>query len=463
MAKEHGKHMKRFKIGIVGLGHFGRSFIELFKAHPYCEEVVLCDLREDVLKEQAAKHDILRAFTSYDELLRSDIDGVAIFTQRWKHAPMAVQALKAGKHVYSAVPAGVSTEELDELVKTVEQTGLTYALGETSFYRPQTIWCRRKFAEGGFGRFVYGEGHYYHNMASWFYLPFYDANGPDWKRYASCPPMWYISHSASHVLSVTMSRFTKVSCLGWSDDHEDGLFDRTISAFDNDFSNQTALFRTADGGMVRINEFRRTGMGECRQTIIGTQASYVEHVNPNHGGVSVQQQIDGSEAEVKDSAQSRAVFSRITWKQDPHKPDGSYDYENAQHWIKKVHEDLTHIHRLDGVVITEENRGALPPEYIGRKHLGTGIMHDVQRLPKEFVGLRNGHCGSHQFLVHDYLESMQTGKLPPNHVWIAARYSAGAGVAHESSKRDGELLPIFDFGKPPNDKECLDPLVVLRD
>jgi len=47
------------------------------------------------------------------------------FTQRWSHAPLAIRALKAGKHVYSAVPAAVTLEELDELVKTVEETGLT--------------------------------------------------------------------------------------------------------------------------------------------------------------------------------------------------------------------------------------------------------------------------------------------------------------------------------------------------
>ena len=40
-------------------------------------------------------------------------------------------------------------------------------------------------------------------------------------------------------------------------------------------------------------------------------------------------------------------------------------------------------------------------------------MHEVERLPAELVGLPNGHCGSHQFLVHDFFEAMQTGKLPP--------------------------------------------------
>ncbi len=453
------------KVGVCGLGFFGRHFIPLLKVHPFCEEVVLCELREDVLAEQAKEHELTRTFTSFDEMLKSDIDAVAIFTQRWSHAELAIKAMKAGKHVYSSVPAGVTVEELDELVKTVEETGLTYALGETSFYRPQALWCRRNFAEGAFGRFVYGEGEYYHNMASWFYLPFYDANGPEWRRYASVPPVWYISHSASHILSITMSRFTKVSCFGWKDDHEDGIFDEEYSHFNNAFSNQTALFRTADGGMARINEFRRSAAGESRQSIIGNLGAYQEMTNPNHGQVSVQQQIEGKESDTgnKDCAASIGCFTKIAWKEDPHKEDGSYDYVKAEHSIKKEKTDLTYIHRMrDGVEITEENLGDLPREYIGKRHLGVSCEHPVERLPKEYVGMRNGHAGSHQFLIHDFLEAVRLDQLPPNHVWIGARYSVGGAVAHESCKRDGELLPIPDFGVPPKDRKCLDPLVNLK-
>ncbi|MFW5846042.1 MAG: Gfo/Idh/MocA family protein, partial [Planctomycetota bacterium] len=228
--------MSTFTVALVGCGHFGRNFIELFQKHPLCSELVLCEQRPDVLAEQAQAHGITRTYTSFDELLRSDVDAVAIFTQRWTHARLAIQALKAGKHVYSAVPAGVTVEELQELVETVRTTGLTYALGETSFYRPQAIWCRQQFAKGSFGHFVYGEGHYYHDMAHWFYTPFMEANGSDWRRWASVPPMWYISHSAAHILSITFSRFTSVSCLGWQDHpHPDAIFDRATSAFDNDF------------------------------------------------------------------------------------------------------------------------------------------------------------------------------------------------------------------------------------
>ena len=455
--------MKQYKVGMIGLGRFARQFIPLFKAHPLVSEVVLCELRQDVLDSLAKEHEIERTFTSHKELLKSDVDAVAIFTQRWTHAPIATEALRAGKHVYSAVPAGVHVDELGELVRAVEETGLTYALGETSFYRAQTIWCREKFAAGDFGRFVYAEGHYYHNMAHHFYRPFYDANGPEWKSVASVPPMWYISHSASHVLGVTMSRFTKVSCFGWSDDHEDGIFDREASAFDNDFSNQTALFRTADGGMARINEFRRSAMGETRQTIAGNKGAYQELPNPEYTRESVEEEMAGKVRKTNIVPRNLAIWTEERFEHDPRKPDGSYDYENAQEWHRQIREDVSYIHQPypDGIEITEENLGSLPREYIGRRHLVGNANLPLHRIPKEFVGLPSGH-GSGQILIQDFLEGIDTGKLPPCNVWLAARFSAGAGVAHESSKRDGELLEVPDFGTPPADREYIDPIVKLK-
>ena len=48
-------------------------------------------------------------------------------------------------------------------MRTVEESGLIYMLGETSYYYPEALYCRQRFAEGAFGDVVYGEGEYYHD------------------------------------------------------------------------------------------------------------------------------------------------------------------------------------------------------------------------------------------------------------------------------------------------------------
>ena len=418
------------KIGICGVGSFGSHFVPLFKAHPDVDEVYLADVFPDRLAEKAKEFEIETTFGSLDDLCGSDCDCIGIYTQRWLHGPQAVQALKAGKHVYSAVPAAVTLEELEELVDTVRDTGLIYMLGETSYYRPQTIYCRERFAAGDFGRFVYGEGQYHHDM-SHFYLPYMHSGGEEWKKVASFPPILYPTHSVSHILSVTFRRMTEVSCFGFADDHEDGIFDAELSQWGNTFSNETALFRTSDGGAGRINEFRRIGAGESRMTIMGTLGAYEEQTDTG-------------------------VWTHLDFP-DEVKKGGEIDYEGSHKVVKRQKEDVSHIRHCKGVEITEENLGDLPKSFIGQKHLGVSTAHHVERLPKEFVGMKTGHEGSHQFLVVDFLEAVTTNKLPPNHVWIGARYNAPGIVAHESAKRDGERMTIPDYGTPPETWELMDP------
>jgi len=424
------------KIGISGVGQFGPQFIPLFQAHPEVDEVVLADLFPDRLAKVAQANGVQRTFASLDELCESDVDAIAIFSQRWMHGPQAVQALKAGKHVYSAVPSASTLEQLDELVDTVEETGLMYMLGETSYYRPQTIWCREKFAKGEFGEFVYGEGQYHHDMCH-FYTPYMNSGGEEWKKTASCPPMLYPTHSVSHILGVTFSRMTEVSCMGFVDRHEDGIFRKDVSLWRNEFSNETGLFRTADGGMARINEFRRIGAGESRMTIMGTIGAYEEQAGSG-------------------------VWTHLEFGEG-YRKDGEIDYAHTNKVSKRRQEDASWIRDTSGVEITEENLGDLPRDYLGKKHLGVAKPHHVERLPREFVGLKNGHEGSHQFLVLDFVEALTTGKLPPNHVWQSARYNAPGIVAHASAERGGELLKIPAYGKPPADAVLMDPLSQLRD
>lgn len=95
-------------------------------------------------------------FDGFDDAIASDaINSVAIFTQRDLHGPMAISALKAGKHVYSAVPMALDIDDILEIVRLVKETGLTYIMGETGIYRLASIYCRKKFATNEMGDFVY--------------------------------------------------------------------------------------------------------------------------------------------------------------------------------------------------------------------------------------------------------------------------------------------------------------------
>lgn len=390
------------RMAIIGAGAFAQEFVPLFKAHPLVDQVVLCDQNADKLDAVSKRFDINDTLPDLDDACNSDIDAIAIFTQNWLHGPQAAQGLLAGKHVYSAVPCAIALDEMKAIVDAVNRTGNTYMLGETSYYYPGAIYCRQKLAQGAFGKLVYAEAEYFHDWDHGLYDVMKWRGGDNWLQTAGGPPMHYPTHSIGMVLGVTGAHFTHVSCQGFVDEHEDGIYQPNVNQWGNRFSNQSALFKASDGSSCRINEFRRVGHPGCeRMSIWGTEAGF-EH----------------------------------NWA-------GSM-------WVTK---DRKRCERLDDMLTcknaTKTVEGGM--EKIGAgAHLDVSAVHPVERLPASFRGLTNGHFGSHQFLVDDFVAAVANGKQPPTNVWQAARYLVPGLIAHESSIRNGALLEIPDFGDGPN-------------
>ena len=391
------------RIGICGVGAFANSFIPLFKAHPAVGNVVLCDLDAEKLAAKCRQFAIDDHCPSLDHLCAMDVDAIAIITQHHLHGPQAVQALQAGKHVYSAVPSAISLEEISQLVETVEATGLVYMIGETSYYYPCAIYCRDRFAKGDFGHIVYGEGEYYHDYSHGMYDVAQWRHGAEWEKYYGMPPMFYPTHSTSMIVSVTGAHATHVSCMGFVDRHPDGLYARPDNVWQNPFSNQTMLCRMSDGSSARISEFRRIGHpGTVGMSLYGTEASYEE-------------QVGGKTWVTKDRSACSDLGETLRCKDIP--------AAGADPMAKVTSADGT--------------------------HRGVCDVHPVHLLPAEFAGLPNGHNGAHQFLVHDFITACATGSTPPNNVWAAARYLIPGLVGHQSALQGGQLLEVPDLGDPP--------------
>jgi predicted dehydrogenase len=395
------------RVGIVGVGAFAQGFIPLFRAHPLVEEVTLCDLDAEKLRQNAERHGIPRTRRSLDDLCGEDVDAVVLITQNWLHAPQAIQALRAGKHVYSAVPTGISVEEIADLVRAVEETGRVYMLGETSYYYPAALYCRAQHAKGAFGQIVYGEAEYYHDWDHGLYEVARWRGGERWLETAGIPPMYYPTHSTSQIISVTGARMTHVSCQGFVDRAEDGIYRPDANRWGNVFSNETALFRMSDGSVCRINEFRRVGHpGAVRMSLFGTEGSFEQNAA---GAVWVTKERQGRVR----------LDELLACRGMPVRQAGG---------------------RAEGMDLVTAEDGT---------HRGVSPLHPVGRLPKEFIGLPNGHNGSHQFLVDDFVRACAEGETPPNHVWDAARYALPGIIAHESARRGGLLMKVPDFGPHP--------------
>ncbi|WP_432560848.1 Gfo/Idh/MocA family protein [Kineococcus sp. SYSU DK003] len=396
-------------IGMVGAGQFAGQFAKLFNVHPDVEQVFATDVLPERARELVEREHLAGTFDSFEAMIASpDVDAVAIFTQRWTHGPLVVQALRAGKHTYSAVPMAISEEEIAAIVEAVRETGLTYMMGETSYYNPATVFARQQVADGAFGRVFYAEGDYVHDMDLGFYAAYQYSGGENWKQTASYPPMLYPTHSVGGVLGAIPGHAVSVSCIGVKDDRGDGVFDKDVSQFDNDFSNASALFELDHGGVMRINEMRRVGypshIRESRFRYFGTEGSFEQ-------------------------------LATISVWQDKHGVTDISNRINTRPSLKHDDPSLAHV----------------APELRDAFVSGYSEVHDVSRLPKEFAGVPTGHEGSHHFLVDDFVRSVVDRTLPPVNAWVAARYTLPGIVAHRSALQGGVRLEIPDHGDAPAD------------
>lgn len=395
-----------FSIGVVGAGQFGSQFAHLFNLHPGVSSVFAVDDVAHRAAEAAGRYHLAGTMATFEDLLASDVDAVAIFTQRWTHGPLVEQALRAGKHVYSAVPMAISEEEIARIIEAVRETGLVYMMGETSYYNPATVFARKQLAEGKFGRIFYAEGDYVHDMDLGFYEAYQYSGGERWKETASYPPMLYPTHAVGGVLGAVPAHAVSVSCVGVRDDRDDGVFDKDVSMFGNDFSNATALFELNDGGVMRTNEMRRVGypshIRESRFRFFGTEASFEQLAT-----VSV-------------------------WQ----------DKQN-------VHDISEQMETRPSIPLDDPSLANVARELRDAFVSGLAPVHDPGRLPEEFLGAPNGHEGSHHFLVDDFVTAVNNRTLPPVNAWMAARFTLPGIVAHQSALQNGTRLPIRDFGDAP--------------
>ncbi len=161
------------RIGVVGVGSRGRSLLKRLIQLPDVAVTAICDLDEghtrqaiEIVRERQGTPPAGysgRPEAYRDMLTRDDVDAVLVATPTKWHCPMAIEAMKAGKHVGSEVPAGFTRDELWELVKAKEAAGRRYMLLENYLYTRQIMMIFEMVRQGGFGEPYYAEGAYLHD------------------------------------------------------------------------------------------------------------------------------------------------------------------------------------------------------------------------------------------------------------------------------------------------------------
>ena len=199
---------KKIRVGVIGVGR-GQSFARGASDVVGMELVALCDQWEARLDEVGKEFGV-PTYTDYDEFLQHDMDAVMLANYFHEHAPFAIKALRAGKHVMSETAANTTLAEGVALCRAVEETGLTYMLAENYPYTAFNQEMRRLYREGEIGEVTYAEGEYNHPMAP-------DARlriSPGMQHWRACiPSTYYCTHALAPLMYITETMPVKVNGL----------------------------------------------------------------------------------------------------------------------------------------------------------------------------------------------------------------------------------------------------------
>jgi predicted dehydrogenase len=392
----------KVRIGVVG-GGFGSHF--QWHLDPDCTVVAVCDKREDRLEILKRTYRSDNLYKDYAEFLKHpDMNAVAIFTPAPFHAEMAMQAFAAGKHVVSAVPAGMSVEELEMLLDGVKRSGLRYMMAETSRYWAETMACIEMSKQGRFGTIFYSESEYHHSgLAPYAYGPSFDCQSCDFvhsidkvrdatgyvdvsklvKTWSyGYPPMLYPTHSTGVIIPVTGERLTEVTAYGWGDGSA-MLQQNTYQ--NNPFFHTVALFKTSGGHCSRVSiGWHIAAEGTERAVFYGDRMSYIME-RPEGSPNTIVEQKDAP-------------------------PFGIYT-------------------------------GAVESRVVAQDNF-------FERLP-ESLRIKSGHGNSHTFITHEFVRAIMEDRHPEVNIWEAIAYNLPGLVAHQSALEGGRTLKIRDYGRAP--------------
>ncbi|MBN1643142.1 MAG: Gfo/Idh/MocA family oxidoreductase [Anaerolineae bacterium] len=148
--------MDQVRTAIVGMG-IGRPNGRAIAADPRAKVVALCDLLPERMAAFAAElPDPVRTYTDYREMCQDpEIDAVFVGTPNQWHVPVALEAVRNGKHVMVTKPLADSEAAARELVEAAEAAGVVNMMSLSTRFSDGVRYLGDLSREGAFGELYY--------------------------------------------------------------------------------------------------------------------------------------------------------------------------------------------------------------------------------------------------------------------------------------------------------------------
>lgn len=131
----------KVRVGVVGVGKFGRHHARIYRALPEAELVGVLDTDRARARQMAAEYST-RVFDSLEELA-GEVQAASVAVPTSEHTRVGTALLRAGVDVLMEKPMATSLAEADELIATAAAHERILQVGHTERFNPAVVAAQR--------------------------------------------------------------------------------------------------------------------------------------------------------------------------------------------------------------------------------------------------------------------------------------------------------------------------------
>jgi predicted dehydrogenase len=230
------KEMNPIRIGIIGAGGISRAHLSAIQREPRAECVAIADVSLAAARMVAEQFRIPQVYTDYRQLLAADgIDAIIVCVPNFLHAPVTIDALRAGKHVLTEKPMAMNVSLARDMKTAADQEKKILMVAQNNRFRAETLLLRRWVMEKRLGQVYYAKTGWTRRngipgWGSWFTQKQLAGGGPliDVGVHVLDLALWIMGYPKPvSVLGRTYGVFgpRKMKLSGWGQVQEQGIYD----------------------------------------------------------------------------------------------------------------------------------------------------------------------------------------------------------------------------------------------
>jgi len=176
-ARQPEGNTKRIRVGVIGCGSVSNMYLPHLAKSPYVELVSACDIIPERAKAQAEKYGIPNQYPHIDNFLAgAEFDLLVNLTDMQEHERLNLQAVEAGKHIWSEKPMANSLAGGEKLLAAAKKKGVKIWGAPAMVVSPQFAFIAKTLESGVLGRVTAAHADYGHNGPDWSAF-FYEKGG----------------------------------------------------------------------------------------------------------------------------------------------------------------------------------------------------------------------------------------------------------------------------------------------